>query len=112
MTTSEPVNLLICSGNTETEALVDSESVCTIRNKSLTNAVVLNSQENHWVESTESLDLKFFSNELIKTIGVINTSFERNNQAAENVNFAVDEDGQRPIIGRDLFPSLAFPNSS
>ena len=36
----EPVNLDICVGNTNTKALVDSGSVCTIINKSFAKTVV------------------------------------------------------------------------
>ena len=36
----ETVNVNICVGNTETKALVDSGSICTIINKILANAVV------------------------------------------------------------------------
>ena len=100
----EPVNMHIRIGNTETKALVDSGSVCTIINKSLANAAVLISQESLWVESPENHDLKAFSNELIKTIGVINPSLKCNKWAAVKVNVTVVEDGHRPIIGQYLFP--------
>ena len=94
--------------NTETKALVDLGSVSTIINRSLANAVVLNSQEIFCAQSPENLDLKTFFNELIKTIGVINTSVKCNDWAAENVNITVVENGHRPIIGQDLSPQLGF----
>ena len=68
----------ICIRNTETKVLVDLGSVCTIINRSLANAVVLNSQENFWVQSQETHELKTFTNKLINTIGVINTSVKCN----------------------------------
>ena len=104
----EPFNMQIRIKNTETKALVDLGSVCTIINRSLANAVVLNSQESFLEQSPENLDLKTFFNELIKTIGVINTSVKSNDWAAENVNITVVEDGHRPIIGQDLLPQLGF----
>ena len=102
----EPVNMHIRFGNTEAIALWDLGSVCAIINKSLANAVVLNSQESYWVQSSENLDLKSFSNELIKNISVINTSVKCNDWAAEKFNVTVVEVGNRPIIGRDFFPQL------
>ena len=86
-------------GNTETKALVDSGSNCTIVNKSSASAVVMNSKECYWVQSPVFHDLKTFSNELIKTIEVINTSVKGNDWAAINVNVTVVEDDHRPIIG-------------
>ena len=74
ITEVEAVNVNICIGITETKASVDSGSVFTIINKSLPNAVVSNCQESFWVQTPEMHWLKTFSNELIKIIGVINTS--------------------------------------
>ena len=45
----EPVNLDICVRNAKTKASVDSESVCTIINKSLANTVVSMCKESYWV---------------------------------------------------------------
>ena len=104
----EPLKILIGFGNTESKALVDSRSVFTIIYKNLANAVVLNIQESYGVQSPENFNLKTFSKELIKTIGVINTSVNCNDWAAENVNVTVIEDGHRTIIGRDLFPQLGI----
>ena len=64
----EPVNVNICIGNTNTKALVDSGSVCTIINDSLVNAEVSDCQESFWVQSPEMHELKTFSNDLIKTV--------------------------------------------
>ena len=80
----------------------------TIINRSLANAVVLTSQENFCLQYLEKLDLKIFFNELIKTIGVINTSVKLIDWVAENVNVTVVEDVHRPIIGRNCFPQLGL----
>ena len=104
----EPVNLFICVGNTCTKALVDSGSVCTIVNKSLADTVVSECRESYWVQSPEIHDLKTFSNDIIKIVGVINTSIKCNDWIATGVDVTVVEDGHRPIIGRDLFPKLGF----
>ena len=53
-------------------------------------------------------ELKTFSNDLFKTIGVIKTSVKCNNWVATGVNVTVVEDVHRPIIGRDLFPQLGL----
>ena len=104
----EPVNLDICVGNTKTKALVDSGSVSTIVNKSLADTVVSGCKESYWVQSPEIHDLKTFSNDIIKIVGVINTSIRCNDWIATGVNVTVVEDGHRPIIGRDLFPKLGL----
>ena len=104
----EPVNLEICVGNTKTKALVDSGSVCTIVNKSLADTVVSECNESYWVQSPKIHDLKNFSNDIIKIVGVIKTSIECNDWIATGVDVTVVEDGHRPIIGRDLFPKLDF----
>ena len=104
----EPVNLDICVGNTKTKALVDSGSVCTIVNKSLADTVVSGCNESYWVQSPEIHDLKIFSNDIIKIVGVINTSIKCNDWIATGVDVTVVENGHRPIIGRDLFPKLGL----
>ena len=70
----ERVNLNICIGNTSTKALMDSESVCNIIIESLATTVVSDCKDSFWVQSPEMHELKTFSNDLIKTIGVIKTS--------------------------------------
>ena len=104
----EPVNLDIRVGNTSTKALVDSGSVCTIVNKSLADKVVSECKDSYWIQSPEIHDLKTFSNDIIKIIGIIKTSIKCNDWIATDVDVTVVEDGHRPIIGRDLFPKLGF----
>ena len=53
----KPVNIHIRIKNSETKTLVNLGSLCTIINKSLANALVLNSQESYWVQSPENQDL-------------------------------------------------------
>ena len=79
----EPLNMHICFRNTETKTQVDLGCVCTIINRCLADAVVLNSQENFWVDSPKNLDLNNIFNETIKTVGGISTSVKCNNWAAE-----------------------------
>ena len=77
-------------------------------NKSLANAVVLNSKESYWVQSPVVHDLKTFSNELIKTISVIKTTLKCNDRAATNFTHTVVEEGQIPVFGQDLFPQIGL----
>ena len=65
-------------------------------------------RESYWVLSPEMHDLKTFSNDIIKIIGVIKRSIKCNDWVATGVDVTVVEDGHRPIIGRDLFPKLRF----
>ena len=104
----EPINMQIQLGNIEPKALVDSGSVCTIINNSLANAVITNSKENYWTKPLEFQDFKTFSNELLKTIGVINTTVNCNDWIDNNVNVIVVEDGHSSIFGRDLFSQLGL----
>ena len=87
---------------------MDSRSLCIIVNKSLADTVVPECNESYWVQSPEIHDLKTFSNDIIKIVGVINTSIECNDWIAAGVDVTVVEDGHKPIIGRDLFPKLVF----
>ena len=77
-------------------------------NKSLADTVVSECNESYWVQSPEIHDLKTFSIDIIKIVGVINTSIKCNDWIATGVDVIVVEDGHRPIIGRDLFPKLGF----
>ena len=104
----EPVNLDICVGNTKTKALVDLGSVCKFINKSLAKTVVSECKGSYWVQSTEMHDVKTFSNDIIKIVGMINISIQCNDWIATGVDVTVVEDGHRPIIGRDPFSKLGF----
>ena len=104
----EPVNLNIYIGNTNIKNLGESASVCTINNKILATAVVSDCKEIFGVQSPEMQELKTFSSDLIKTIGVMKTSVRFNDWVATDVNATVVEDGHRPIIGRDLFPQFGL----
>ena len=100
--------MLIQIANTETKALVDSGIVCTVINKSLAIAVVLDINESYWVQTPQFQDLKIFSKELNKTVGVINTTVRCKDWIVTNLNVTVVEDGHRPIIDRNLFPQFGF----
>ena len=65
-------------------------------------------KDSFWVQSPEMDELKTFSNDLIKTIGVIKTSLKCNDWIATGVNVTVVDNGHRPIIGRDLLTQLGL----
>ena len=102
----QPGIMFIQIGNTETEALVDLGSISTEINKYLANALVMYRQEIYWKQPPTLQDLKNFSNELIKAVGVTISTVKISNCIATNQNVTVVEDGQRPIIGPDLFPQF------
>ena len=104
----EPVIMQSQFGSIGTKAIVDLGSVGTIINKILANPVIMNSKESYGTNPLTFQDLTTFSNELIKTVGVINTTVKCNDWIATNENVAVVEDGHRPINGRDLFPQLGL----
>ena len=104
----EPVNLNICFGNTTTKTLVDSGSVCTIIIKSLAEFLVSQCKGSYCVQSPEMHDLKIFSNDIIKIVGVINTTIQCNDWIATGANVVVVDDSHRPIIRRDLLSKLGF----
>ena len=51
---------------------------------------------------------KKFSNDIIKIVGVINTSMQCNDWIATGVDVTVVAEGHRSIIGGDLFSKLGF----
>ena len=65
-------------------------------------------KESYWVQSQEIHDLKNFSNDIIKIIGVINTLIKCIEWIATGIDLTVVEDGHRPIIGQDLFSNEIF----
>ena len=78
-------------------------SVCTIIDKCLVNAVVLNDKSTYWVKLSVMHDLRTFLNDIIIIVGVITTTVNCNNCTAKDVKVTIVEVGHRPVIGRDLF---------
>ena len=52
--------------------------------------------------------MKTFSNELIQTLGILQTSIQSNNWYANPIEIQVVTDGHRSLLGRDLFPALGL----
>ena len=52
--------------------------------------------------------MKTFSNELIQTLGILQTLIQSNNWYANPIEIQVVTDGHRSLLGRDLFPALGL----
>ena len=63
----EAINLPVVLGNTATNVLVDSGSVCTKINESLANSFVSQDSNSKWIREANPKQLKTFSNEPIHT---------------------------------------------
>ena len=78
-TSVEAVNLPVVLGNTTTNVLVDSGSVCTIINESLADSIISQDPKLKWIREANPKQLKTFSNEPIQTLGILQTSIQSNN---------------------------------
>ena len=107
-TSVEAINLPVVLGNTATNVLVDSGSVCTIIKESLANSIVSQDSNSKWIRSADPKQLKTFSNEPIHTLGILHTSIQSNNWYANPIEIHVVTDGHRPLLGRDLFSALGL----
>ena len=107
-TSVEAINLPVVLGNTATNVLVDSGSVCTIINESLANSIVSQDSKSKWIREANSKQLKTFSNEPIHTLSILQTSIQSNNWYANPIKIQVVTDGHRPLLGRNLFPALGL----
>ena len=95
-------------GNTATNVWVDSGSVCTIINETLANSIISQDSNSKWIREAVPKQLKTFSNELIQTLGILQTSIQSNNWYANPIGIQVVTDGHRLLLGRDLFPALGL----
>ena len=107
-TSVEALNLPVTIGNTATNVLVDSGSVCTIVNESLATSIVSQDPNSKWIREANPKQLKTFSNEPIHTLGTLQTSIQSNNWYANPIEIQVVTDGHRPLLGRDLFSVLGL----
>ena len=99
------INLPVVFGNTSTNVLVESGSVCTIINESLANSIISLDSKSKWIREANPKQLKTFSNEPIHTVGIIQTSIQSGNWHANPIEIQVVADGHRSLLGRDLFPA-------
>ena len=104
----EAINLPVVLGNTATNVLVDSGCVCTIINETLANSIISQDSNSKLIREAVHKQLKTFSNELIQTLGILQTSIQSNNWYANPIEIQVVADGHRSLPGRDLFPALGL----
>ena len=95
-------------GNTATNVLVDSGSVCTIINESLADSIFSQDPNSKCIREANPKQLKFFTNEPIQRLGILQTSIQSNNWYANPIDIQVVTDGHRSLLGRDLFPALGL----
>ena len=107
-TSMTAINLPVIFGNTSTNVLVDSGSVCTIINESLANSIISHDSKSKWIRGANPKQLKTFSNEPIHTVGIIQTSIQSGIWHANPIEIQVVADGHRSLLGRDLFPALGL----
>ena len=101
-TSVDATNLPVTLGNTSTNVLVDSGSVCTIINESLANSIISHDPKSKWIREANPKQLKTFSYEPIHTVRILQTSIQSSNWYANPIEIQVVADG------RDLFPALGF----
>ena len=107
-TSVEAINLPVVFGNTATNVLVDSGSVCTLINESLADSIISQDLNSKWIREANPKQLKTFSNEPIQTLGILQTSIRSNNWYANPTEIQVVTDRHRPLLGRHLFPALGL----
>ena len=100
-TTIEAINLLVVLGNTATNVLVDSGSVCRIINETLANSSISQDSNLKWIREAAPKQLKTCYNELIQTLDILQTSIQSNNWYANPIEIQVVTDGH-------LFPALGI----
>ena len=100
-------NMTITIGNTDCHLLLDSGSGCTITNMSLAREIKLNCAQSQSSER-KPLELNFFSNDIIETLGTLKTPVRCNDWKIHKAKITVIADGFRPILGRDLFDQLGI----
>ena len=104
----ESINLPVVFGNTATNVLVDSGSVCTIINETLANSIISQDPNSKWIREAAPKQLKTFSNELIQMLAILQTSIRSNNCYANPIEIHVVTDGHRSLLGRNLFSALGL----
>ena len=74
----------------------------------LANSIISQDSNSKWIREAAPKQLETFSNEFIQTLGILQTSIQRNNWYANPIEIQVVTDGHRSLLGRDLFPALGL----
>ena len=88
--------MTITIGYTDCHLLLDSGSCCTIINMSLAREIMYNCAQSQWSEK-KPLELKPFSNDIVKNLGFLITPFWGNDWKIQKAKITVVADGFRPI---------------
>ena len=104
----EPINMPIKIGNINTTILVDSDSACSILNRSLASRVVQSSPRAFWISAKVSPQLRTLSNEPIQVEGKIQSPITSKGWTCDSATFTFVADGLKSVIGRDLFDQLGL----
>ena len=88
--------------------MIESGSGFCIITKTLAKNFIRTTPTARWIASADEKDLKTFSNEPIKVLGKLATTVTYNDWTCEDACLAVVDDGQKNIIGRDLFSRLGL----
>ena len=102
----EAINLPVVFGNTATNILLDSGSVCTIINETLANSIISHDPKSKWIREAAPKKLKTFSNELIQTLGQM--SIQCKYWYVSSLEIQIMTDVHRSLLSRDLFPALGL----
>ena len=97
--------ILITIGNTDCDLLLDSGSSCTIINMSLAKEIMYSCPQSQWSEK-KPLELKSFSNDIVKPLGTLKTPVRCNDWKIQKAKITFVADGFRPILGRDLLINM------
>ena len=100
-------SMTITIGNTDCHLLRNSDSGCTIINMWLAREIMYNCAQSQWSEK-KPLELKSFSNDIVKTLGTLKTPVCCNDWKIQKAKITVVADGFRQILGRDLFDQLGI----
>ena len=99
----EPINQKV---SIETMIMVDSGGLFTILIESLACPVVATDELCFWICSASARELGPYLNRPIPIVGKIQSSITINDHAADPVDIIVFKDGQKPLLGRDVFPQF------
>ena len=88
--------------------MIDSGSAVSLITKTLANQILRTTQSAKWITKREKRNLKTFSNDPIKFLGLLETAVAYNNWIDREASLIVVEDGHKIINGRNLFTSLGL----
>ena len=104
----EPLNVEVQLGEVKAHAMIDSGSTVSLITKTLANQILRTTKSVKWIDKQDRRNLKTFSNEPIKVLGLLETTIVYNIWKDRAAMLTASEDGHKNIIGRDLFETLGL----